>query len=83
MQASTLTRLDLPPKAAMSCSALLSTAVVAGAVNPGVADPADVIEVAEPESSLRLARSSASNSPSGSRPGVRMFHFVMAKRNNR
>ena len=78
MQASTLTRLDLPPKAAMSCSALLSTAVVADA-----ADPADVIEVAEPEPSLRLARSSASNSPSGSRPGVRMFHFVMAKRNNR
>ena len=64
---------------------LLGLAVgAAGAVaSRGRADPPAVTAVAEPAPSPRLAASSASNSSSGSRPGVRMFHFVIANRNRK
>ncbi len=83
MQASTLTRFSGPPNAAMTCSALLSVAVGADAVFVAVAVPPAVTVLAEPEPSARFACSSASNSVSGSRPGVLRFHFVIANRNNR
>ena len=46
--------------------------------------PAGAERAAPPAvSSVRLARCSASNSSSGSRPGVRMFHRLIAKRNRK
>ena len=82
MQASTLTRLSRPPNAAITCSALLSAATDAVMVAVAVPAPAAATAVADSAPSPRFACSSASNSSSGSRPGVRMFHFVIANRNS-
>ena len=81
MQASTLTRFSRPPNAEINCSALLSAAALRGAAAAVPAAPVG-IAVAASEPSLRLAFCSCSNSDSISRPGVRMFHFVIAKRNS-
>ena len=85
MHASTFTRFSRPPKAAMICSALLSVATEAGAVNTSVAVPdpptvdgrggvgtgAEIRRLLGLEFVLRLPAR------------VRMFHFLIAKRNNR
>ena len=77
MQASTLTRFSRPPNAAISRSALTLAAVLVASAVTAAADgsPATV-------SSSRLAACSASNSSSGSRPGVRRFHHRITSRNS-
>ena len=64
----------------VSTPAEVGAGVVSTAPAPPVPPAASIGAAA---SSVRFACCSASNSASSSRPGVRMFHFLIANRNNR